>query len=268
MSRAPWWRSYFDSDYFELHDPLFTEARSRMEVAGMRELLALPVGARVLDAPCGWGRHTALLAEAGCTVFGADLSFDLLRHAPAGRGAEAAGTADGAESVEVADASAGVGGYVAADVRALPFGDGEFDAVINVFTSLGLFLSDADDIAALREARRVLRPGGRLLLESMHRDDVVAGYAERDEWTLPDGTEVRVRRRFDAVAGISYERLRWRRGDRHGTKTHRLRLRTATEIDALLRDAGFTEIAHYGTWSGAPFRHRDESFIGVAQRVE
>jgi hypothetical protein len=86
MSRAPWWRSYFDSDYFDLHDPLFDEARSRAEVAGMRELLALPVGARVLDAPCGWGRHTGLLAEAGCEVFGADLSPDLLRRAPAGRG--------------------------------------------------------------------------------------------------------------------------------------------------------------------------------------
>lgn len=246
--REPWWRSYFDDDYFDLHDPLFSEARSRAEVAGMRELLELPVGARVLDAPCGWGRHTGLLAEAGCIAFGADLSFELLRRAPMGRGRNRPA------------------GYAAADIRALPYGDGEFDAVINVFTSLGLFLSDADDLAALREARRVLRPGGRLLLESMHRDDVVASYAERDAWTLPDGTEVRVRRRFDAVAGISHERLRWRRAERQGAKTHALRLRTATEIDALLRQAGFIDVDHFGSWNGASFTHRDESLIVIARR--
>jgi SAM-dependent methyltransferase len=248
MSRAQWWRSYFDSDYFDLHDPLFDEARSRGEVAGMRELLALPVGARVLDAPCGWGRHTGLLAEAGCEVVGADLSPDLLGRAPAGARPHT------------------VAGFTAADIRSLPFADASFDAVINVFTSLGLFLDDAEDVAALREARRVLRPGGRMLLESMHRDDVVAAFADRDGWTLPDGTEVRVRRRFDPIAGISHERLRWRRGERQGTKVHSLRLRTATEIDALLRASGFVGIEYYGSWTGAPFTHRDESLIAVATK--
>jgi SAM-dependent methyltransferase len=245
MRSAEWWRGYFDDTYFELHDPLFTEARSRGEVAGMMELLALPVGARVLDAPCGWGRHSTLLAEAGCVVFGADLAYDLLRHAPAGVRARSA----------------------AADIRALPYADETFDAVVNVFTSLGLFLDDEQDIIALREARRVLRPGGRLLLESMHRDDVVADYAERDGWTLPDGTEVRVRRRFDPVAGISHERLSWRSGTGAGRKQHALRLRAATEIDALIRAAGFGDVAYYGDWNGAPFTHRHESLIAVAAPV-
>jgi SAM-dependent methyltransferase len=244
MSGAGWWRTYFDERYFEMHDPLFDEARSRREVAGMRELLGLPVGARVLDAPCGWGRHTELLSAAGCIAFGADLSHDLLRQVGQPRAV-----------------------YAAAELRALPFVDACFDAVVNVFTSLGLFLDDAEDVAALGEARRVLRPGGALLLESMHRDDVIASYAERDAWELPDGTEVRVRRRFDAIAGISYERLSWRRGEETGRKQHALRLRTATEIDALLRTAGFTEIEYYGDWDGSPFHHTAESLIAVARPV-
>jgi SAM-dependent methyltransferase len=274
MKPGSWWRSYFDDTYFELHDPLFDPARSRREVAGMLELLALPVGARVLDAPCGWGRHAALLAEAGCTVFGADLSPALLRRAPRAEpgGAEpgdaepGGAEAGGADAADAGLAPALPAGYAAADIRALPFGDASFDAVVNVFTSLGLFLDDEQDIAALREARRVLRPGGRLLLESMHRDDVVATYAERDAWTLPDGTEVRVRRRFDAVTGISHERLSWRRGAEAGRKQHALRLRTATEIAGLLHAAGFDDVAWYGDWDGARFTHRHESVIAVAAR--
>jgi len=238
---AGWWRHHFDDVYFQLHDPLFSEARSRGEVAGMRELLALPHGARVLDAPCGWGRHTGLLVEAGLDAFGADLSLDLLRRAPA------------------------AGRYAAADLRRLPFADGSFDAVVNVYTSLGLFLDDAEDVAALAEARRVLKPGGALLLESMHRDEVMAGYAERDRWVLPDGTEVRVRRRFDPVTGISQERLQWRRGEEQGRKAHALRLRTATEIDRLLHAAGFEGVTYFGGWGGRPLRRDAESLIAVAR---
>jgi SAM-dependent methyltransferase len=243
-----WWRSYFDDAFFQLHDALFSEADSRGEVAAMRELLALPWGARVLDVPCGWGRHTRLFRQAGCTAFGADLSLPLLQRA---RAAER-----GRARVP----------YAAADVRFLPFADAAFDAVVNVFTSLGLFLDDAEDEAALREAHRVLAPGGAFLLESMHRDDVIAAYAERDGWTLPDGTQVQVRRRFDPVTGISHERLRWRRGPEHGRKQHALRLRTATEIAALLHAAGFGDVAWYGAWTGAPLRHDSPRLIAVAKK--
>lgn len=243
-----WWRTYFDESFFQLHDALFQEATSRVEVAAMRELLALPYGARVLDVPCGWGRHTELLAEAGCEAYGADLSQALLAHT-----ARAAGPL-------------GAPRYAAADVRFLPYADASFDAVLNVFTSLGLFLDDAEDLRALREAHRVLRPGGAFLLESMHRDDIMSAYAERDDWTLPDGTEVRVRRRFDPVSGISYESLRWERGGAHGRKAHALRLRTGTEVAALLDAAGFEDVEWYGGWDGRTFRHDSQHLIAVARK--
>jgi len=247
MSRG-WWRDHFDDAYFDLHDPLFPEAESRREVAAMLELLGLPSGARLLDLPCGWGRHTALFGDAGIEAFGADLSPALLRRAAA-RGHEL----DRALPL------------AAADLRALPFRDASFDAVVNVFTSLGLFLDDDEDVRALAEARRVLAPGGLFLLESMHRDDVVANYAERDRWRLPDGTQVRARRRFDPVRGISWEAMRWRRGEQHGRKRHALRLRTATEMDGLLRRAGFGDIEWYGDWEGGPPRRDSERVIAVAR---
>lgn len=243
-----WWRTYFDEIFFQLHDSLFPEEESRREVAAILDLLGLPAGSRILDVPCGWGRHTLLLPEAGQESFGADLSVDLLRRA-----------ASGAREAGVPNR------FAAADLRFLPFRDGAFDAVINVFTSLGLFLEDSEDIRALAEARRVLRPDGLFLLESMHRDDVICSYAERDRWRLPNGIEVRVRRRFDPVRGISYERLRWRRGEEGGEKRHALRLRTATEIDGLLAAAGFVDIRYYGDWSGEPLTHESPRVIAVAR---
>jgi ubiquinone/menaquinone biosynthesis C-methylase UbiE len=247
---GPWWRSYFDDAWFRLHEPLFPPELSRHEVAGMIELLGLPAGARVLDAPCGWGRHTVLLEEAGYDAWGMDLSESLLL-----RLARSASEHGGDSGSRIA----------AADLRDLPFADDTFDAVINAFTSLGLFDNDAEDVRALREARRVLRAGGSFLLESMHRDDVVAAFAERDAWTLPDGTEVTARRRFDPVTGVSHEIWHWRRGDEHGEKRHSLRLRSATEIATLLRRAGFRRVEWYGDWNGEPFTHHSPRIIAVAR---
>jgi ubiquinone/menaquinone biosynthesis C-methylase UbiE len=243
----PWWRTHFDDVWFQLHDPLFPAERSRTETAGIIELLGLPVGARVLDAPCGWGRHVRLLREAGFDAWGADLSLDLLRRAVARR------------------RGAARAGWAAADLRALPFADASFDGVINVFTSLGIFGSDRDDLRALKEARRVLAPGGPFLLETMHRDEVVREYAERDAWRLPDGTRVDAERRFDPVTGVSHENWRWRRGRESGERSHALRLRTATEIARLVHRAGFRTAQWFGGWAGEPFTHRSASLIVVAR---
>ena len=66
VSRFPirdWWASYFDSHYLLEYAPIFDLARDRREVARLIELLELPAGSRVLDVPCGQGRHAQLLAE-------------------------------------------------------------------------------------------------------------------------------------------------------------------------------------------------------------
>jgi SAM-dependent methyltransferase len=54
----------------------------------------------------------------------------------------------------------------AADMRHLPVADGAFDLVLNLWNSFGYFLDEAEEAAALAEFRRVLRPGGLVLLHS------------------------------------------------------------------------------------------------------
>ena len=231
----------FDDDYYRLLEPFHPEAEARYEVGGIRELLGLSLDDHILDLACGWGRHLRLLRQGGHDVTGVDLSLPLLRRA----------------DVEE--------GLVCADMLHLPFASASFDVVLNLATSLGLFLDDDPALAALAQVRRVLRPGGRLLIEGMHRDDVVARFAQRDDWTLRDGTRIRARRRFDPLRGVSHEVLRWSRaggrgeggeggGEREGTKRHSLRLRTGTEVAALLERAGLRVEEAWGDWDGSPFR--------------
>lgn len=242
---TPWWRGHFDDAWYELHAGLFSAERSRQEVAAMLELLGLPLGSRVLDVPCGWARHTVPLAEAGLRAVGADLSGPLLR-----RGLAA--FREGGAPARLARA----------DLVALPFATGAFDAVLHLSTGLGLFDDDDRERAALAELARVTRPSGQLLLETIHRDDIARSFAPRDRWRTAVGTRVAVRRRFDAIRGVALERWRWRTSDgRDGASEHRLRVYTAGETLGLLRAAGYEPVEVLGDWDGRRFGHDSPRLI-------
>lgn len=99
--------------------------------------LDLPPQARILDAGCGSGRNMVEFARHGA-VTGVELS-------------EA--------SVQLAR-ERGAGEVVAGSVLEMPFAEGSFDLA----ASLDVIEHLEDDLAVLRELRRVVAPGGALLV--------------------------------------------------------------------------------------------------------
>jgi len=94
-------------------------------------------GARVLELGCGTGEFTRRLADAGSRLVALDLSADLLARAR--------------PKVPLSRVC-----FLRADAMILPFGDASFDAVYGCS-----ILHHLEAETALREVRRVLRPGGR-----------------------------------------------------------------------------------------------------------
>ncbi len=79
---------------------------------------------------------------------------------------------------------------------------------------------------------------------------------------------LRLERTFDAVGGISHELLRWRdREGRSGEKPHSIRIRSASEWDALLQRAGWRPIEWVGGWDLEPFTHKSERLIVVSEKA-
>lgn len=101
-------------------------------------------GDRLLEIGCGEGANLHHLRASGARFFGVD--FSRARAAFARRAVHAE--------------------TVAADATALPFADGSFDAVL----IRDLLHHVKDGRAVLAEARRVLRPGGRLTLVEPNRN--------------------------------------------------------------------------------------------------
>ena len=158
--------STFGDDYLYFYEESIDEQHSDDDAAEILGLLQLDPGARVLDAPCGHGRLSRRLAAAGMEVTGVDLSEQFLALAKAG------------------PVGPGVPpDYLLGDLRRLPT-SGPFDAVVCWFTSFG-YHDDTDCRTTLAEFHRVLRPGGTVLIETMHHDAVVRHFT-----AAPDATVV------------------------------------------------------------------------------
>ncbi|MDQ6612521.1 MAG: methyltransferase domain-containing protein [Gemmatimonadota bacterium] len=245
----PWWQTHFDAQYLNEYEPLFDLQADRREVSRLLELLGeLPSGSRVLDCPCGQGRHSHLLAEAGYDVDGLDYSNELLavaRQRGSGRTLR----------------------YRQGDMRSLPSRwTGRFSAVVNLFTSFGFFDESADDRKVLAQFARVLKPGGLLVWHGGSRDGVMARFLARDWWSSANGTLFGQERAFDPLSGFLEVRSTWRGDGGNGERSHRIRLYTASELAERMRDVGLIVEQSYDAWSRNPLTRRSSEMLLVARK--
>jgi len=245
---SPWWATYFDERYLLEFEPLFEETINRAQVTRLMDLLELPDGARILDCPCGQGRHAHLLAEAGYDVTGVDYSMPLLRIA------KERGTGKRLR-------------YRKADMRTLPaeWSD-RFDAVLNLFTSFGFFDDPKDDATVISEFARVLAPGGRLIWFGGSRDGVVSRWLGRDTWMTENGSTIAHDRSFDPVSGQITIQTTWRGPTGAGQRMHRIRLYTATRLAELCADAGLDVVAVHDGLNDRPLRRTSAEMMLVARK--
>lgn len=248
MPEATWWKDYFDAQYLLEYEPLFSLERDRRDVARLIDVLGLPAGARILDVPCGQGRHAHLLAEAGFDVDGLDYSPTLLAKAR-GRGTSSRLR------------------YRRGDMRALPAAwTGRFDAVVNLFTSFGFFEQPADDRRVLAELSRVLSPGGVLVWHGADRDGVMARFLSRDWWRTTGGTFVAHERSFDALSGMLTVRVTWTAGRRTRERTYRIRLYTPTRLAELCAGVGLVVEQAFDGFDDRPLTRRSSEMMLIARK--
>jgi ubiquinone/menaquinone biosynthesis C-methylase UbiE len=229
------WDAFFSDFYLRAYAGDAHDATAEEQALAAARLAGVSDGAELLDVPCGFGRHSIPLAAAGHRVTGVDRSGALLD--------EARRRAGNARRLKL----------VRADYRDLPFADASFDAAINLFSSLG-YLGDEEDTKALAEIGRVLRPGARLVIETMHRDRLVHAFRETDWQLLGEGRLLLERRTFEPVAGVaqSTQTLVESFGGRE-SRTFSVRVYSATELLAMLARAGFADARCYGDLDGGGF---------------
>lgn len=248
-----WYKNFFDKYYLPLYlkKGIFSAALAEREVNFVIKILNLPKNSKILDMPCGQGRHSVILAKSGYTVTGVDLSKTILCLAE---------KLIKKEKVNVR--------LIRNDMRKIHFKN-EFDAVINLFTSFGYFAREKENIKVLKNINRALKPKGKFVLDLLNKNRFLENISTPKTWWKSGSNYILEDNCFDASKKIwlNHIVLISSAGTINHTYTS-VRLYDLPEIKKYLKEAGFKILKVYGNYQGNKFTNRSPRMILLAQKVK
>jgi ubiquinone/menaquinone biosynthesis C-methylase UbiE len=251
------WRGW--DQYAPFYDWENARTMGRQDVRFWQDL-ARREGGPVLELGCGTGRITMPVARTGVPIVGVDRSAAMLAHATRR-----------ARRVPRANRP----GLVLADIRALPFDERVFSAVVAPYGILQSLTREADLAATLTESARVLAPGGILGIDLVpdlvawdeYRDRVRFKGKTRDGASLTLIESVRQDRRRKLT--IFDQQYVERRGRKTVARQFSLTFRTLPlpAMVSRVEEAGFRVTAVLGDYGGKAWDLRADVWLLLAQRV-
>ena len=240
-----WFDDFFGSDYLNIYSENFDSKRTLKEVNFVIKILGLTPKTKLLDLCCGQGRHSIELALRDINVFSQDLVQEYLDIAK--KDAES-------KNVEIST--------VCSDMKSIPF-ESEFDAIINMFTAFGYLSSKEDDLDVLKEMNKALKPGGKILIDTLNREWVILNNIEREWRQDKNGTLVIENRFFNLETSRNHVsfKLVSPEGKIKKLDGHKIRLYTLTELIQMLNEANFIFEAAYGDYNSSNYQKESRRMI-------
>jgi SAM-dependent methyltransferase len=241
---AYWYETFFSGIVLDMWRGVMTPEVTGAEADFIETELSLAAAARVLDVPCGNGRHAVELAARGYHITGVDLSPGFIEEA---RRQNSSAT------------------FVESDMRRLPAGP--FDGAYCFGNSFG-YLEDGGDQRFLEAVAGALRPGARFILETGHAAESLLSNL-KDEATYQVGDiRMDLRHEYDAPRSVLRTRFSFTRDGATDARWGEAHLYTTAELRRMLERAGLYPIALYGAIDRTPYRVRSQRLLLVAELRE
>ena len=141
-----WFQHWFDTKYYHILYQDRNDEEAQLFMKNLTSFLQLKRDNKVLDLPCGKGRHSKFLNSLGYDVIGADLSQNSIEYAKQFEN----------ESLN----------FEVHDMRE-PF-ETKFDAILNLFTSFGYFDEEQSNIEVLVNLKNGLKKNGSIVIDFMN----------------------------------------------------------------------------------------------------
>lgn len=248
----PWYfgeDGLFGPEYMREYKNILTDDRTKKEIDFILKTVKLKRGSKILDIPCGFGRHSIELAKRGYNVTGQDINGYFLDLAK--------------KSAKKLDVNIR---FLKADMRKIDF-ENEFDLVLNLFTSIGYFEREEDDVLFLSEISKSLKKGGKLIIDTVNRERVLGDYMKKSWGELKDGTIILFERKFDQVSGTSHEqRIVIDKAGKRKRISIVLRLYTLSELISLFERSGLKFKGVFGDFEGGEYGLRSARCIVLASK--
>ena len=242
-----WFETFFQGPAVDFWTRAMTPALTLADVDFLEKALEVKPGARLLDVPCGNGRHSIELARRGYRVTGIDLSDEFLAAARAELDAD----------------------WRKGDMRDL-LSDGSlepstFDGAFCFGNSFG-YLDHTGVAAFLSALAGALKPGAKLAIETGMAAESILPTLVQKRWHRLGDLMILSENRYDARHSrldIDYTFVRDGTVETRPTSSY---VFTVAEIGRMLEAAGFGEIVFHGGIAGEPYALGTPRLVIVAQR--
>jgi SAM-dependent methyltransferase len=244
---ANWWQTFFSGLMVESWLQMIGEEQTSGEAEFIKKELGVSPPAKILDVPCGGGRHSLALAAAGFQMTGVDISQDMLK---------AARSSDAGRKLSVV--------WEQRDSRDLPW-PRQFDGVFCFGNSFGYY-DDAGNAEFLKAVAAALKPGAKFILDTgALMEGILFSFQERNWYQIGNIKFLRNARYDPPSSRIETEYTLIRDGQTE-TKSALHRIFTYRELCELVTNAGFTDVHGYGGLNREPFVLGSKRLLLVATR--
>ncbi len=243
---AEWFEDFFHGVALDLWRQAVTPEETRREVDFLVAELGRAPRARLLDVPCGNGRHALELARRGYSVTGLDISEEFLAEARA---------ASDAEGLDVR--------WILGDMRRMEPGT-EFDGAFCFGNSFG-YLEHADTVEFLSRLGGALKPGARFVLQTGIAAESLLPHLKEREWYQVGDILMALRNTYRAADSCLETEFTFVRDGSVDVRTALSRVYTAAELARLLEQAGLRVLRLLGSIQAKPYALGDPLLLLVAE---
>ncbi len=230
-----WWDNFFHGVALDFWSAVITDEQTAAEARFIHHHLQLPVGAAVLDVPCGNGRLSLKLAAHGLQVSGVDVAAEFIEQA----------------RKKSAEAGLDVEWHLG-DMRQLSWSN-RFDGAFCFGNSFGYFDDDGNR-KMLEAIARSLKPGARFILDAPAIAECLLQNLQPHRTMEVGGIGVDVKTRYDEEQRRMFNDFTFTRNGVTEARPSSQRIYTYQELNELLSEAGLEPVAEYSSLTGDEFK--------------
>ncbi|MBZ5633143.1 MAG: class I SAM-dependent methyltransferase [Acidobacteriia bacterium] len=220
-----------------------TPALTLADVDFLEKTFDVKPGARLLDVPCGNGRHSIELARRGYRVTGIDLSEELLAAARAELDAD----------------------WRLADMRGLELEASTFDGAFCFGNSFG-YLDHAGVTSCLFALAGALKPGAKLVIETSMTAESILPTIVQKRWHRFGDLMILSENRYDPWESCLHIDYTFVRDGTVETRPTAHYVFTSADLRRMLDAAGFNTLSFQGSVTGEPYQLGSPRLVIIAQR--
>lgn len=230
-----WWENFFHGVALDFWRAAISDEQTRAEADFINSHLELPVGAKLLDVPCGNGRLAIELGAFGFNLTGVDIATEFLAEAE---------TNAAARNVSV--------DWKNLEMRQLSWTN-EFDGAYCFGNSFG-YLEDEENLDFLAAISRALKPGARFILDAPAIAECLLPHLLEHRTIELGEVSATIDTRYDHEQGRMFNEFTFTRAGVSDKRPASQRIYTYRELTELLRAAGLEPVSAYGSLDEEPFK--------------